>query len=69
MRNEKRIAPLLDDFGNVWEQCFPDWRFMQVISNFQSWLGNDGFYIEDSDLIERFCKFAADMVKNGKREG
>lgn len=36
MRDINRIQPLLTDFGNVWEQCFPDMRFMQVIVNFQS---------------------------------
>ena len=69
MRNTDRIAPLMIDLENIWEQCFPDLRFMQMISNFQSWLGNDGFYIEDGDLIERFSKFAADMTKNGREEG
>ena len=61
MRDVKRIQPLLTDIGNVWEQCFPDMRFMQVIVNFQSWLGSDGFYIEDDQLIEKFCKFATEI--------
>lgn len=63
MRDIKRIQPLLTDIGNVWEQCFPDWRFMQVITNFQNWLDSDGFYIEDDELIEKFCEFAAEMVR------
>lgn len=63
MRDIKRIQPLLTDIGNVWEQCFPNMRFMQVIVNFQSWLGSDGFYIEDDKLIEKFCEFAAEMIK------
>lgn len=62
MRDPKRIMPLLTDFGNVWEQCFPDMRFMQVIVNFQSWLGSDGFYIEDDKLIEKFCEYATKMI-------
>ena len=66
MRDINRIQPLLTDLGNVWEQCFPDWRFMQVITNFQSWLGSDGFYIEDDKLIEEFCKFAAEMIRKGQ---
>ena len=63
MRDINRIQPLLTDLGNVWEQCFPDWRFMQVVNNFQSWLQNDGFCIEDDKLIEKFCKFATAMIK------
>lgn len=62
MRDPKRIMPLLTDLGNVWEQVFPDMRFMQVIVNFQNWLGSDGFYIEDDKLIEKFCEYATKMV-------
>lgn len=62
MRDEKRIAPLMENIGNIWEQCFPDWRFMQVMCNFQRWLGSDGFYLEDDKLAEKFCEFAAQMV-------
>lgn len=66
MRNIDRIAPLMNDFANVWEQCFPDMRFMQVIVNFQSWLNSDGFYIEDCNLMEKFCEFATEMMKKQK---
>lgn len=62
MRDIKRIMPLLKQLGDIWEQCFPDWRFMQVICNFQAWLGSDGFYIEDDKLIEKFCTFATEMI-------
>ena len=65
MRDPARIAPLLMEFSEVWEQCFPDLRFMQVIVNFQSWLGSDGFYIEDDDFIEKFCEFATKMMTAG----
>lgn len=61
MRNPDRIEPLLMELANVWEQCFPDWRFMQVVCNFQGWLQSDGFYIEDDKLIEKFCEFAIAM--------
>ena len=66
MRDVKRIQPLLTDIGNVWEQCFPDMRFMQLITNFQNWLHSDGFYIEDDELIEKFYEFVADMTKRGQ---
>ncbi len=62
MRDPKRIQSLLYDLGNVWEQCFPDMRFMQVICNFQAWLHTDGFYIEDDKILEEFCQFATDMM-------
>lgn len=57
MRDIKRIHPLLEDFGNIWEGYCPDWRFMQTICNFQRWLGSDGFYLEDDQLIEKFAEF------------
>ena len=60
MRDINRIMPLMKQFGNVWEQ-FPDVRFMQFIVNFQCWLGSDGFYMEDDQLIEKICKFATEM--------
>jgi len=63
MRDVNRIKPLLMDFSEVWEQCFPDMRFMQVIVNFQRWLGNDGFYLEDDKLIEKFCSYATEMMR------
>lgn len=65
MRDIKRIQPLLTAIGNVWEQCFPDMRFMQLITNFQNWLHSDGFYIEDDELIEKFYEFVADMTNRG----
>ena len=68
MRNSNRIHPLLMDIGNVWKQCFPDWRFMQVVCNFQRWLNSDGFYIEDDKLCEEFCKFAQSYMGEFKVE-
>ena len=62
MRDPARIKSLLAELSEVWEQCFPDQRFMQVIVNFQSWLGSDGFYIEDDKFIEKFCEFATKMM-------
>ena len=61
MRDPARIKSLLAELSEVWEQCFPDQRFMQVIVNFQRWLGSDGFYIEDDKFIEKFCEFVASL--------
>ena len=62
MRDPARIKSLLAELSEIWEQCFPDMRFMQVIVNFQSWLGSDGFYIEDDKFIEKFSEFATKMI-------
>lgn len=61
MRDEKRIHPLMNEIAEVWEQVAPDMRFMQFIVNFQSWLGSDGFYIEDDQLTEKICEFATKL--------
>ena len=39
MRDPKRIDKCLNTLREVWYE-FPDWRFMQLICNFQSWMGN-----------------------------
>lgn len=62
MRNPDRIKPLLEELGNIWETYCPDWRFMQLVVNFQSWLRSDGFYIEDDKIIEKFCEFIEQEV-------
>lgn len=58
MKDEKRIHLLMNEIAEVWEQVAPNMRFMQFIVNFQNWLGSDGFYIEDDQLIEKICEFA-----------
>lgn len=62
MRNPDRIKPLLMDLSELWEQYCPDWRFMQLICNFQQWLRSDGFYIEDDKILEKFCEFIKQEV-------
>ena len=56
MRNANRIYPLMNELAAIWLEINPDWRFMQLICNFMSWLGNDGFYIEDDKILEYFKK-------------
>ncbi len=61
MRDPNRIDPTMEQLAYVWKKCFPDWRFMQFIVNFQSWLGSDGFYIEDDKIVDKFCEFATTL--------
>lgn len=58
MRDANRIDPMMMRIAQVWKENFPDWRFMQMINNFQSWLGSDGYYLED----ERFEKKLAEFI-------
>ena len=52
MRDPNRMYGVLATIKEVWEQV-PDWRFMQLICNFQRIIGSDGFYLEDDRLIEK----------------
>lgn len=52
MRDPSRIAPFCERLAKVWSEKVPDWRFMQLISNLQSAIGSDGFYIEDDHILE-----------------
>lgn len=65
IRDINRIKPMMYELGNVWEACFPDMRFMQMIVNFQRWLGSDGFYIEDNKLLDKFYDYANAMLQKG----
>lgn len=52
MRDSSRIEPFCERLAKIWSEKVPDWRFMQLISNLQSAIGNDGFYIEDDRILE-----------------
>ena len=57
MRDEGRIMPLVMQVGRLWQQYCPDWRFMQLMSNFALWYGADPFYMEDDEFIKKFKEF------------
>lgn len=57
MRDINRIVKLCEVVSEEWETKCPDLRFMQLMCNFMSWLGYDGFYLEDDVFIEKFKEF------------
>ena len=57
MRDEGRIIPLVMKVGRLWQWCCPDLRFMQLMSNFAVWYGEDPFYMEDDEFLTQFQKF------------
>lgn len=61
MRNLNRIMSVCTLIERVWHEDFPDWRFMQLMSNFALWYGADPFYMEDDIFEEKFLDFAAAM--------
>lgn len=61
MRNEGRIMPLMMQAGRLWQYHCPDWRFMQLMSNFTVWYGADPFYMEDDEFLAKFKEYMTEM--------
>lgn len=62
MRDPKRIDKRLNTLREVWYE-FPDWRFMQLICNSQSWMGADGFILEDEDFQKKLSEYLNRLQK------
>ena len=60
MRDPKRINKFCDEFGRIWKDNVPDWRFGQLISNFEYWLKGkeiDMFFPEEKEMLRLFKEF------------
>ena len=61
MRNPDRLDKFYDILKEVHKNYFPDWRFGQLIVNFQHWYGmyaeKDIFYLEEDDFLRALRKF------------
>ena len=55
MRDINRIDRICDSLKQIWE-TLPDWRLMQLIVNFQDYISNDGYYLEDEDFIKALAE-------------
>lgn len=64
MTNREK-SRLMVDLACLWLGKAPQLRFMQLICNFQSWLGQDGFYIPDEKLIEMFEEYLRRVTRAG----
>lgn len=56
MRDINRIDVICAKIAEIWKTV-PDWRFMQLLVNFQEAIGGDGFYLEDDRFIKLFNEF------------
>lgn len=65
MRDVNRIFKITNEIAIKWCINCPDWRFMQMICNFISWLGSDGFYLEDDKFEEKFNEFMEGIERHG----
>lgn len=57
MRDVDRIDTFTNHLGKLWRTYFPDWRFAQLMSNFYSFWGQDLFYKEEEEFMEKFEEF------------
>lgn len=66
MRKAERLDYFYDEMSRLHKKYLCDWRFNQMIINYLSWhlqnFGNDGFYVEEDDMIDRFRQFLSDMT-------
>ena len=64
MRDPNRLGDFYENLKRIHKEKVPDWRFGQLISNFQSWYGNDIFYLEENQFMSKLNEFFEGM-KNG----
>lgn len=57
MRDKDRIVYVCDEIARLWKDKCPDWRFMQLMNNFISWLNSDGFYLEEERFLKKFSEY------------
>lgn len=60
MRDINRIDPFCEELKEIWKKV-PDWRFFQLINNFQRYIGSDGFYLEEDKALTKLREFVSDF--------
>ena len=63
MRDPNRLDDFYEKLKKIHKEKVPDWRFGQLILNFQSWYGKDIFYLEESQFMNKLNEFF-DRIKN-----
>jgi len=66
MRDVKRLDGFYNYLKAVHKNCFPDWRFGQLIVNLQRWYGRDIFYLEEDDFLQLLDSFIKTFKKGDK---
>ena len=54
MRNPNRLDAFYDKFKQLHKECFPDWRFGQLIINFFGTFNSDPWFYEEDKMLELF---------------
>lgn len=61
MRDPNRIEETCNMIAEIWRK-YPDFRFMQMICNFQRYIGNDGYYLEEDKFIDLLEDYMREVV-------
>ena len=57
MRDPNRLDDFYEKLKKIHKEKVPDWRFGQLLSNFESWYGNDVFYLEENQFMSKLNEF------------
>lgn len=66
MRDTNRLDKFYDELKKIHKECFPDWRFGQLVNNLERWLQSnkglvDMFYIEEDKMLSYINDFVNDI--------
>lgn len=59
MRDSARIDEFCSRFAWLWKTYFPDWRFGQLVSNLQTMMRCDLFYLEEDEVLKKMEEFVS----------
>ena len=62
MRDKNRIPVFIKELERIWMQCYPDWRFGQLMMNFLNYVALEQkrypFFPEEDEMVELFKEYA-----------
>jgi hypothetical protein len=73
MRDPNRLDSFYTELCQIHKECFPDWRFGQLCSNFFGWLAStkqvDLFFPEESRMLEYLHEYCQQRNVSPWKEG
>lgn len=62
MRDKNRISVFTKELERIWMQCYPDWRFGQLMMNFLNYVAleykRDPFFPEEAEMLKYLKEYA-----------
>ena len=64
--SEEELTPsrLGVEIAVLWNRYCPELRFMQFICNFQSWLKQDGFYLSNTQTLQKMREYCEQVYRS-----